>query len=115
MSTVVEEGIEKAIEYNLTFDAVLGTAQEDVALPLNWDAEFVLLSALDTVEEGNSSRKTATTAIYYMDDLVTICSSLKGLQGLMWCLGSALYLEFYFRQTSSEPSQKDGSRQTVYP
>ena len=53
MSTVVEEGFAKAIEGNLTFDAARGTAQGDVASPLNWDAAFdILLSALDTVEEG---------------------------------------------------------------
>ena len=53
MSTVVEEGFEKAIEDDLTFEAVRGTAQGDVASPLNWDAAFdILLSALDSVEEG---------------------------------------------------------------
>ena len=53
MSMVVEDGFEKAIKDDLTFDAVRGTAQGDVASPLNWDAAFdILLSALDTVEEG---------------------------------------------------------------
>ena len=46
MSTVVEEGFEKAIEDDLIFDA-------DVASPLNWDAAFD--------RKAGSSPETATT------------------------------------------------------
>ena len=37
------EGFEAAIVDDLTFDAIRGTAQEDVASPLNWDAAFAIL------------------------------------------------------------------------
>jgi hypothetical protein len=105
MAMLIDEGFEAAIVDDLTFDAIRGTAQEDVASPLNWDAAFaILLSALDTVEQGKFYTQNChyvnlrVRENCYADDLVTICSSLIRLQARA---DSAQSLGSYSPQRSS--------------